>query len=210
MKALVIGVHLERDDIEPLARVIPAGNLFLSGVEIEDDQPLGGRDLLLRVAGVRGELLNRATFIAIRYGFAASSDRDAAVRCEPRLAKWRELLVRNRDHVEMTLKIAASGQKPRPNRSAFTSGAEYLKALHDTTHSAVIDEQFRAAVERSLVACAVEHRWIHRDAASVELALLVPRSVVGHLGAEAHDLQCAFPRVPFLLSGPWPLEVFAE
>ena len=66
MKSVIIGAHLMRDDIEPVAVAIPVADLFLSAVEVADDQPVGDRELLLRVADVRGKLLDVATFVAIR------------------------------------------------------------------------------------------------------------------------------------------------
>ena len=52
MKRVVIGAHLRREDVESEADALPAGSLFLSGFAVADDQPLGDRELLLRVAGV--------------------------------------------------------------------------------------------------------------------------------------------------------------
>ena len=83
MKSVIIGAHLRRDDIEPLAEVLPAADVFLSGLAVADDQPLGDRELLLRVAKVRAALLERATFIAIRYGFAASSANESTSTSGP-------------------------------------------------------------------------------------------------------------------------------
>jgi len=77
MRAVVIGAHLQRDDIVPIAEAVPVGDLFLSGAQVADDQPLGDRDLLLRVAALRARLLERATFVAVRYGFAVRSSEDA-------------------------------------------------------------------------------------------------------------------------------------
>ncbi|HEX9493201.1 MAG TPA: hypothetical protein VGA33_08050, partial [Thermoanaerobaculia bacterium] len=62
MKSVVIGAHLRREDVEPIAEALPVGELFLSAVSIADDRPLGDRDLLIEVAGIRGRLLDRATF----------------------------------------------------------------------------------------------------------------------------------------------------
>src|SRR6185295_6960985 len=81
MKHVVIGAHLERGDVEPPADAIPVSDLWLSGLPIDDAQPLGDRELLLRVAQTRAALLDRATFIAIRYGFTAYGESDAAARC---------------------------------------------------------------------------------------------------------------------------------
>ena len=38
MKWVVIGAHRQREDVEPIANVIPIGDLFLSAVAIEDDR----------------------------------------------------------------------------------------------------------------------------------------------------------------------------
>ncbi|HEV8434397.1 MAG TPA: hypothetical protein VGR95_13365, partial [Thermoanaerobaculia bacterium] len=122
MKSLVVGIHLERDDIHVDALhvdALPLGDLWLSGLAIVDGQPLADRDLVLRVARVRGELLDRATFIAVRYGAVAPPL--PAIRPE-----WRDVLIANRGNVEMTLKVAAASPKPRPRREDFTSGAAYL------------------------------------------------------------------------------------
>ena len=210
MKSIVIGAHLRRDDIEPVATAIDAGMLFLSALEVADDQPLGDRDLLLRVAKLRAALLERATFVAIRYGFSAANPAEAIARCATHLTRWRSLLDTNRDNVEVTLKIAASGAQARPDRRHFTSGAEYLRAWHAATHTASIDDGFRAAVERLIVPETLRHRWIARDEKSLELVALTERSRFGDVRAGAEALRRECPGVPFLFSGPWPLEVFAD
>jgi hypothetical protein len=198
MKSLVIGVHLQREDIH--VEAIPFADLWLSGVGIADDQPLADRDLLLRVAKVRGELLERATFIAIRYGSVLPP-------LPPLRPEWRAILTANRDNVEMTLKVATASPKTRPSRDQFTSGADYLKALHESANVEIPDD-FRNAAERAMNAVAT--RWTHRDEKSTELAALVPRARVDEIRSAGEQLKRAFPRVPFLLSGPWPLEVFAD
>jgi len=197
MKSLVVGIHLRREDIHVDA--VAAGELWLSVVTVPDEQPVADRDLLLRVARVRGELLDRATFIAVRYGSVIPPL--PAIRPE-----WRDVLAANRDNVEMTLKVAAASPKPRPRREDFTSGTAYLRALRDT--SAVADEAFRAAAERAFGAAAT--RWRARDNASLEVAALVPRNRVEDVRAAGEQLKRDFPSIPFLLSGPWPLEVFAD
>jgi hypothetical protein len=204
MKLVIIGAHLHRDDIEPLAAALPAGDVFLSGIAVDDDQPLGDRDLLLRVAKTRAELLDRATFIAIRYGLALRDGETSKVA--PYAARWRELLVEHRDHAEMTLKLAAASARPRPDRRAFASGADYLRALH-ASH-AEVPAAFRQAADERIPALA--RRWTPRDNASVEMAALVRRGDVGRVFDAGAALKQAFPEVPFLLSGPWPLEVFAD
>ncbi|HVR40144.1 MAG TPA: GvpL/GvpF family gas vesicle protein [Thermoanaerobaculia bacterium] len=208
MKRVVIGAHLRREDIEPLAEAIPVRDLFLSGIGVNDDQPLGDRELLLRVAQTRARLLDRATFIAIRYGLAVTNDAES--KCGEHAARWHAVLEANRDNVEMTLKVAAATSVARPNRKDFTSGTAYLKALHDATRAATIDPAFRDEVDRTLVPLTVAHRWIPRDNASLECAALVARAKLDEIASVGEAIKRACPNVPFLLSGPWPLEVFAD
>jgi hypothetical protein len=210
MKQIAIGAHLLRDDVESVAGVIPVGDLFLSAVEVADDQPLGDRELLIQVAGVRAKLLDIATFVAIRYGFTLSSPVDAESKCATHLARWKRLLIEHREHVEMTMKVAAASARPRPDRRDFTNGADYLRALHAATQAANIDGTFREHTERLIVPMSVKHRWMHRDERSVELTVLIPRARLDDVYAAGEELRRASPDVPFLLSGPWPLEVFAD
>ena len=210
MKSIAIGVHLLRDDVDPLADAVPVGNLFLSALSVPDDQPLGDRELLLKIASIRSKLLDVATFIAIRYGFAFASSDEAFSKCAAHLARWKRVLTTNRDNVEMTLKVAASSTSARPDRHAFASGAEYLRALHAATQSANIDASFREAVDRTIVPLAITHRWSHRDEKSVELTALIARDQLDAVKRAGEELRVAAPHVPFLLSGPWPLEVFAD
>ena len=206
MKVVIIGAHLHRDDVEPIAVAVAAGEVWLSGIEVADDQPLGDRDLLLRVAKTRAELLDRATFIAIRYGFTARDANDAAAKCPPHLTRWRQLLEQHRNDVEMTLKTAAAAPRPRPDRREFASGGDYLRALHAS--GAEIDPRFRDAVDARIPS--IQRRWIPRDNASIEMAALVRRDDVPAVFEAGAAIKRDFPDVPFLLSGPWPLEVFAD
>ena len=210
MKWVVIGAHLQREDVEPVANVIPIGDLFLSALPIEDDRPLGDRDLLMQVADVRAKLLDRATFVAIRYGFAVRDAAEATSKCGGLTTRWRALLDAHRDEVEMTLKIATAAPATRPDRHDFGSGAEYLRALHASAHTADVDPNFRDGVERALVPLTTQHRWMHRDRSSMELAMLVPRRDLEKISDAGEKLRKEFAAIPFLLSGPWPLEVFAD
>jgi hypothetical protein len=205
MKHVAVGVHFLREDIEPLATPIAAGDLFFSAVAVADDQPLGDRDLLLRVANIRAQLLERATFIAVRYGYTFAREVEAS-----QLAKWKRALETNRGNVEMTLKVAAASPRERPDRKAFASGAEYLRALHESTQAAAADPRFREEAERLIVPIALQHRWTHRDEKSLELTTLIARERVEDVRMAGEELRRACPPVPFLLSGPWPLEVFAD
>ena len=208
MKSIAIGAHLLRDDVEPLADAVPAGDLFLSAVSVDDDHPLGDRDLLVRVAGIRAKLLEVATFVALRYGFTFTSAEQAQSKTAAHQARWKRLLTEHREHVEITLKVAASAQVARPDRKEFTSGAEYLRALHAATNAAAIDPSFKAAAERLIVPLSIRHRWIHRDEKSIELAALIERVRLDDVRTAGEQLKES--SVPFLLSGPWPLEVFAD
>lgn len=208
MKAIAIGAHLLRDDVEPAAEAVPVGDLFLSTLAVPDEQPLGDREVLLRVAEIRAKLLEGATFVAIRYGFAFSTAEEALAKTAAHLARWRRLLTEHRDRVEITLKVVATTSAPRPDRRSFTSGADYLRALHAATQAAAVDAPFREAVERAIVPLTVKHRWMHRDEKSIELAALVDRARVADVRAAGEELLKT--DVPFLLSGPWPLEVFAD
>jgi hypothetical protein len=210
MKLVVIGAHLERIDIEPLAEALQVGDLWLSGMVIEDAQPLGDRELLLRVAKTRAALLDRATFIAIRYGFAAHGTSDAMTKCAQHIERWQRVLHEYQGMVEMTLKIAATSPQARPDRHDFESGAAYIRALHDATRAADVDPRFREAVGTILVPLAVKHRWSNRDNSSLEFAALVRRESVAVINDAGDALKRDFASVPFLLSGPWPLEVFAD
>jgi Gas vesicle synthesis protein GvpL/GvpF len=208
MKSIAIGAHLLRDDIEPHADAVPVGDLFLSAISIHDDQPLGDRELLVRISGIRARLLDVATFIAVRYGFTFASAEEAQAKTLAHLDRWKRTLTANRANVEMTIKVAAASPRPRPDRHAFASGADYLRALHAATQGASVDPAFREAAERLIVPLASKHRWTHRDEKSIELAVLVEREHLEDVRAAGEELRKT--EVPFLLSGPWPLEVFAD
>ena len=208
MKSIAIGAHLLRDDIEPHADAVPVGDLFLSAIAIPDDQPLGDRELLVKIAGIRAKLLEVATFIAVRYGFTFASPDEAQSKTLAHLAQWKRTLTANRANVEMTIKVAASSPLARPDRRDFASGADYLRALHAATQGASVEPAFRDAAETLLVPLAAKHRWIHRDEKSIELAALVERERLDAIRAAGEELRNT--GVPFLLSGPWPLEVFAD
>jgi hypothetical protein len=209
MKSIVIGIHLQKNDVEPVARAMKAGDLFASVFDVDDERPLGDRDLLLEVSSVRARLLDAATFVAVRYGLAVRDENELAAKCSGMTQRWRQLLVAHRDEVEMTLKAAAAAPPPRPNRRDFKSGAEYLRALHEATNAVDIDPDFRRGVERALIPIAPQHRWI-RDSSSVELAMLVRRADLDAVRVAGESLRRDYPRMPFLLSGPWPLEVFTD
>ena len=210
MKSIAIGLHLDREDVEPVAKAVAASGLFVSAVDVEDDQPLSDRDLLLRVASVRAKLLERATFVAVRYGFTFRSSKEAESKIAENATRWRQTLMENRNRVELTLKIVATDAQPKPDRLDFKSGADYLHALHDAKNAAVVSDAFKAAVEKHLGSLCTAHRWMTRDSSSIEFAALIDRDSLGSLPSAGESLKRACPEVPFLLSAPWPLEVFAD
>ena len=210
MKYVAIGIHLHREDVEPVAEAVPAGGLFVSAATVADDQPMGDRDLLLRVARLRSELLSKATFIAVRYGWSFRAAVEAESKVIVSAERWRSLLTEHRDRVEMTLKVAAAQSKPRPDRHEFQSGAGYMRALHDTKMAAGIDPAFREAADRLVGAVCVRSEWMTRDATSLELAGLLDRGRLEELKGAGEQLKVSYPSVPFLMSAPWPLEVFAD
>ena len=209
MKSIVIGIHLKHTDVKPIADAMKVGDLFASVFAVDDDRPLGDRDLLIEVSTIRARLLDVATFIAVRYGLAVRDEDELAQKVSGMAGQWREVLVAHRDEVEMTLKAAAASPPPRPNRLDFQSGGAYLRALHEATNAVDIDPNFRRGVERMLIPITTRHRWI-RDSSSVELAMLVRRSDLHTVREAGESLRRDHPTMPFLLSGPWPLEVFAD
>lgn len=210
MKYVAIGVHRDRAEIEPVAEAVAVGPLFLSSISVDDDQPLGARELLLRVAAIRGKLLDNATFIAVRYGFTFRSDAEAEQKCAPHLDRWKSVLDEFRGAVELTIKIAVAGGDARPDRHDFDSGTGYLRALHAAKASTKVDPEFRDAVEQQLVPLCRKTKWISRDVQSMEFAALLDRDQLSAAMAAGQSIKAACPRVPFLLSAPWPLEVFAD
>ena len=106
-------------------------------------QPLGDRDLLLRVAKTRAALLDRATFIAIRYGFTAHASSDAMRNVRRISIDGGGCCMSIRGMVEMTLKVAAAAPRARPDRHDFESGAAYIRALHDATRATDVAPEFR-------------------------------------------------------------------
>jgi hypothetical protein len=210
MKRVAIGLHLRREDVEPPAEAITASGLVVSAISVADDQPLGDRELLLRVAEVRARLLDRATFIAVRYGFSFHSPAEAETKIGANASRWRQLLEENRSRVELTLKVPAATPQAKPDRHAFRSGSDYLRALHSAKNAASVDEAFKNAVEKHLAPLCAVTRWLARDTASAEFAALIERDRLRDLTAAGESLKRACPDVPFLLSAPWPLEVFAD
>jgi hypothetical protein len=210
MKRVAIGLHLRPEDVGPAADGVDACGLVVSAIALADDQPLSDRDLLLRVAGVRTELLERATFIAIRYGFTFRTPAEATAKIAANADRWRQILEENRSRVELTLKVPAATPQSRPDRHAVRSGAEYLRALHAARNAVAVDERFKRSVGMHIAPLCAVTRWLTRDTASAEFAALIERDRLGELAPAGELLKRDCPDVPFMLSAPWPLEVFAD
>ena len=210
MKYIAIGIHLNREDIEPLADAVPAAGLFVSAMSVDNDQPAGDRELLVRVGAVRSKLLDRAIFIAVRYGWTFRSGAEAEAKCVEHAARWRALLEDNRGRVELTLKAPAVTPQQKPDRHAFSSGADYLRALHAAQSAVDVNARFRRSVEERVKPLCAASRWLKRDLTSLEFAATIERRRLDELHSAGEQLKRDHPEVPFLLSAPWPLEVFAD
>ncbi len=210
MKSIAIGLHLRPEDVEGIADATSAVGLVISGLAVDDDQPLGDRDLLVRVANVRARLLERATFVAVRYGFTFRSAADVEEKIALKARRWRETLEANRTRVEVSLKVPASIPVKKPDRHDFTSGADYIRALQAAKNAAQVDDRFQRTVNEHIGAICVAQRWMTRDTESLEFAGLIERARLGELETAGAALKRASPDIPFLLSAPWPLEVFAD
>lgn len=208
---VLIGAHLREADasvegVTPL----PAGGLFVSGVEIAAERNLAEREVVARVALLRQRLIAREIFVAIRYGATAQDAASAFAKCAPHLDRWRGLLERWRGRVELVMRIGGAGAGERPDRASFASGADYLRALHAMRHAVPIDAEFLAEAEARFGEIAEMTRTVSREDGTIEIAALVGRDRVEQARLMAEDLKSRRAGVPFLLSGPWPLEVFAD
>jgi hypothetical protein len=65
-------------------------------------------------------------------------------------------------------------------------------------------------VDDLIVPLCVTSRWMPRDEKTAEFAALIERERMSELAAVGAALKKRSPHVPFLLSAPWPLEVFAD
>src|SRR5205814_619124 len=84
---------------------------------------------------------------------------------------------------------AAVPPNPRPDRRAFTSGADYLRALQAST-AVDVDPAFREAAEQKIDG--VRRRWVARDNASLELVALVRRDDIERIREAGRELKQLF------------------
>ena len=189
--------------------MLAAEPLFLSAVAFEGERGPADSDTIARALAARAALVQRATFIAIRYGMSVADAEEARSRCAARLQSWRETLEKRKGTVEVTLRIAAAEKTQRPDRKAFQSGSEYLRALHNSRVSRV-DAATRSRFEEPFRGFALESRWLDRGDGGSELVLLIRREDLDRAREAGAALQASSPQTPFMLSGPWPLETFAD
>lgn len=211
-RLMLVGLHLKRSDVESVDNVVAleVDGLTLSAVRYSGESGKADPVLLRQVLLAREDLLRQATFIAIRYGSSIRNAEDAAELVRPRLDLWRKILESSQGLVEMTLR-AASGKKPsRPDRNDFSSGAAYLRSLQSLRESCAVSREFLGEAEKRLSRHSVDHRLLRREDGSAELALLVRRTGIDAVASECAGLRESHPEQPFLLSGPWPLETFAD
>ncbi|MEO8216539.1 MAG: GvpL/GvpF family gas vesicle protein [Acidobacteriota bacterium] len=208
----LIGAHLEQGDADTVEGVtlFTAGPVIISAAPFDDSKGLASRQTIDSVAMLRGRLLNCQTFVAIRYGASVSSGDEAMPKCRPFIDRWHELLVRHRGKVEMTMKAVAGEGSLRPDRREFISGAGYLRDLQRLRSERALPVAFESAVESAFSPLTEEIRHVDRQDLSREFAFLIPRDKLEDAFELARTLKEEFPSVPFLFSGPWPLEEFAR
>lgn len=207
---LILGAHLQQADaaVEGVT-IFTAPPLHLSAMPYDGELGAAAQATLLRASTLRRELIAREIFVAFRYGFSVTDEDDARRKISERLPVWQELLEKHRGRVEMTLRTTGV-TSPRPDRHEFRSGGDYLRALFERRKNSIIEPDFKRAVEERFVPLVSDSKWIDREDGAREMVMLLERSRLSEAGILGQRLKRDFPDVPFLLSGPWPLEVFAD
>lgn len=182
----------------------------MSGVRYRAELGVAAKELIRRSAESRRLLIEREIFVAVRYGLSARDASELSGKCEEHLASWRALLERWRGCVELTLKIGSGSELLRPERKSMATGAEYLRELQRMRQARTVPAEFGAALEAEMIPLSLASRWIRREEGMHELALMIRRTELERARGAGAMLAERFPRIPFLLSGPWPLEVFAD
>lgn len=209
---MLIGAHLDRAHVEPVSSVtaIDVGELVLSAAAIHRDRGSSDPALLRSALEARDRLLDLATFIAIRWGSIVDSNEAAREKCATRISRWRERLESMQGMVEMTFKTGGKGKPVRPDFRSASSGRDYLQKLHDMRRGVEIDAGLLDRAVTLFTPLAADLRQLRREDGGAEIALLVPRERLQSVAEAGRRLQEEKPESPFLLSGPWPLEVFAD
>ena len=206
---LLVGAHLpEHSSYEGIV-FFELEEVAISGVGYDPDFGTADRGVIERVARLRQTMTAAETFIAFRYGTTAAGLSEVREKCGSRTAGWRRLLESSRGLVEYTLKAAPETKVERPLRADVRDGLEYMQRLQ-ASRATQIDQAFRRAVDERIGSIALKSRWSRRADGGHELAALAPRDAHDRIAAAGERLKSDFPNVAFLLSGPWPLEVFVD
>lgn len=207
----LIGAHLNGDDVAGISavRCFDLGGLVVSALEFDPQQGMAAPAVIRRALEARKDLIARETFIAIRYGAAVAGEQEARSVCAPWMERWRRILEKRRGMVEVTLRIAGTKKPTAPNRKDFVSGTDYLRALH-RHRQANLDPAAAGAIEALFEPLAAERTWVGRADGSSELVMLMSRANLEAVGRAADELKKRLPELPFMISGPWPLETFAH
>jgi hypothetical protein len=207
----LIGAHLHGKDLAavPQVHAFDLGTLVVSAVAFESDHGIADPGVVRRALEARKALILHETFIAIRFGAAVAGLEEARSRCAPHLERWRRILENRQGMVEVTLRIAGKEKTTRPDRREFPSGGDYLRALHQRRHG-TIDPALARQIEAMFAPIATAKRWLGREDGGSELVLLIPRVALEAVGRVADELKASHSQLPFLISGPWPLEAFAN
>lgn len=207
---LVLGAHLQPADAAvDGVTVFSAPPLHLSAMPYNGELGAADQSTVLRASTLRRQLIGREIFVAFRYGFSVSDEEDLRRKVSEKLPAWHELLKQHRGRVEMTLRTTGV-TSARPGRHEFNSGGDYLRALFERRKNSTIEPEFKKAVEERFVPLAFDSKWIDREDGAREMVMLVERTRLAEAETRGQGLKRDFPDVPFLLSGPWPLEVFAD
>lgn len=210
LRYLILGAHLEAADaaVDGIT-VLSAPPLHLSAMTYNGDLGVADQSTVLRASALRREMIAREVFVAFRYGFSVADEEEARKKVNERLPAWRELLKAHRGRVEMTLRTTGV-TSPRPDRHDFHSGGDYLRALFERRKQSTIAPDFKQAVEERFAPLITDSKWIDREDGAREMVMLIERTRLAEAEKRGQALKLDFPDVPFLLSGPWPLEVFAD
>lgn len=209
-RLMPLGVHRSADEIvaEGISR-IDVGPVVVSALEIGEGENAATTSVLTRALELRTALLRGGSYIAIRYGVVLDSAAEVVRVCEPKASAWAKTLEETRGLVELTLKIAPDQKPERPDRKTVSGGSEYLKKLRQMQGSSLSSER-KGEIEALLAEGATRTVWRDREGGGTELVMLVPAERVTEFRERGRGLAQSDRRLPFILSGPWPIEVFAD
>lgn len=166
-------------------------------------------ETLWRHEGIVEALMADRDLLPVRFGTRLEDEAAVARAVEERRDELAAALDRVRGAVELSVRVAASGERPGAVEAVDAgSGAEYLRvraqaeARHDRT-AAALHEPLSALARAS-----VEGR--PRPPELFRGAYLVERDAVAPFAAEVARLQKANAGLSILCTGPWPPYSFTE